>query len=144
MSHPVLIITMQIALSGSVRNAMPVVIPAMADTQRIAPPALLLQPSDISYSSCAGLFAQADITLATLPMLAYFALSISTVVTAPIKTLPAALSAHPVRMATSYKVAHISVNHHATPISSPISATTHASPVIHLALLVVGLVQPHA
>lgn len=64
--------------------------------------------------------------------------------TAPIRTLPITSSALLVLMATSYKVALISVNLHATPISSPTSAITHVWPVTLPASLAVDLDRPLA
>ena len=116
---PVPIITMLIALSGSVLNAMPAASPATADTQKIVPHALQLPPSVTCCSRCVGQFAQEATTQMILPVPASSARSVSTAETAPIKTQATTSSALLAHMATSYKVAPIPANPPATPISSP-------------------------
>lgn len=133
------IITMPIAPSGSARNAMQVATPATVDTLKTAHHALQLPPSATYCSRCAGQCVQEVITLTTLPVPACSVRSTSTAETAPIKTLVTTSSALLVLMATSYKVAPISVNLHATPISSPTLAITRAWLVILPVSLAVDL-----
>lgn len=143
-SPPVPIITMPIALSGSVPSAMPAATHVTADTQKIVPHALQPPPSVICCSRCVGQFVREATTQTTLPVPACSAQSISTAATAPIKTQPITSSALLAPMATSYKVARTPANLPAIPINSQTWVTTHVWPVTLPASLAVDLDRPHA